>query len=147
MLLDGFTAEEDRELHEVARVRTFAAGEALIREGTPGRSLFLIRSGIVEVVKDLKDTIYRHLKDFGPGEMIGELGFLGLPTRTASVVAKEDCEAIEISAEVFAGLASRRPDIGMKVYRNIAIELADRLGKNTEELRRALLVILNQMEV
>ena len=57
-------------------------GDLLIREGRPGRELFLVVEG--EAVVSLRD---RPLATVGPGELVGEMALFGRAPTSASVYA------------------------------------------------------------
>ena len=73
-------------MHSLASEENFNDGQIIFEEGSYGNWVYVILSGGVEifrVIKGQKVTIAR-LK---PGEMFGELGFLGGIKRTASAAA------------------------------------------------------------
>ena len=74
----------------------FPAGKVLFNYGDPGDSLYVIRSGEVEVFfKD--DTGSRIVLDTAKaGDVFGELSLLDGGPRTASVVATKDLEALRV---------------------------------------------------
>jgi CRP/FNR family transcriptional regulator, cyclic AMP receptor protein len=85
---------------------SIAAGKLVFEYGEPGDSLYVIRRGQVEVfTKD--DTGSRIvLETSGPGDLLGELSLLDGGPRTASVLVKEDLEALRLDRgdlDVFLG--------------------------------------------
>jgi uncharacterized membrane protein len=77
-------------------VQRFGAGEMVFSYGDPGNSLYVIRSGAVEVfTKD--DTGARIvLETAGAGDMFGEISLLDGGPRTASVLALDSVEALRL---------------------------------------------------
>ena len=73
--------------------KKFIKGQVIIAEGTEGKSLYLIRSGKVEVSKQGKDGPMR-LATLGPNEVFGEMSLIDdrLSKRTATVRALVDSE-------------------------------------------------------
>ncbi|MDQ6950541.1 MAG: cyclic nucleotide-binding domain-containing protein [Mariprofundales bacterium] len=78
----------------MAKLRQFQRGETLIAQGDQRGNqdaiAYIIRNGWVQVQRQRTepDTL---LINLGPGEIVGELGLMGLaPARTASVVALTD---------------------------------------------------------
>ena len=98
---------------------SFAAGEALMREGERGDSYALIAVGEVEVSADGVS-----LGRAGPGEGVGEIALLHAVPRTASVVAATVVEAFRIDSATFLE-AIRGPTAGA-VARGIAARRLDR---------------------
>src|SRR3954449_9201079 len=78
-----------------ARRRRFRSGQVVFNEGDIGTSLHVVRRGHLKVVRPTHDD--RLVLDrVEPGEAFGELAVLNSAPRTASVIAIEDCETIEI---------------------------------------------------
>src|SRR5215471_1428472 len=68
----------------------FPVGKTIFNYGDPGDSLFIIRSGEVEIF--FKDDTGAHvlLEMAGPGEVFGELSLLDQGPRSASVVVNQE---------------------------------------------------------
>jgi CRP/FNR family transcriptional regulator, cyclic AMP receptor protein len=71
-----------------------------------------------------------------PGEVCGEMAFLGDSTATAAVVAKDEVQVDAIWADDLRQLISIFPGFGMRFYRSLAIILAQRLRRTSKELLR-----------
>ena len=71
--------------------RSFAAGEHVVTEGEPGKEMFVVRGGRLEVRKrlgpDLGETV---LATLGEGDCFGEMSLIDIQPRSASVVAVAD---------------------------------------------------------
>jgi HD-GYP domain-containing protein (c-di-GMP phosphodiesterase class II) len=78
-----------------ARRRQFRSGEVVFNEGDTGTSLFVVRRGKLKVVRPTYDDRLV-LARLEPGQAFGELAVLNAAPRSASVIAIEDCETIEI---------------------------------------------------
>jgi len=139
MLFDGMTDEEKALFAGICRVCEYSAGDQMVRAGAQGRSLLIVRTGSAEVRKQLDARNYKNLKVLKEGDFFGEMSFLHGAERSADVVATGRCEMLELTMEDFDKLCRQNPAIGMKIYRNMAVEVADRLRKNNEELKKAIL--------
>ena len=139
MLLDNLTAEEQALVAEICRIREFTKGDEVVVEGERGGSLLLIRKGRAEVLKSLGNKDHKFLREIKQGEFFGEMCFLKKAPRSASVHCLENCEILELDGADFDKLVLKYPEIGLKVYKNIAGELVDRLRRNNEELKKAVL--------
>ena len=138
MFLNCLNPDEIAQIEKIGLVRQYPKGFYLIEEGGNGSSFILILGGTVEVRKGLRGGKYKRLVELGACDLIGEIGFLGVTSRTASVVALEDVEVMEFEREVFMRLIEANPTIGMKAYRGIAEELARRLSQSDEDLMDAI---------
>lgn len=134
MFLNCLDADEMALIETIGEVKIYPKGSFLIREGEPGSTFILILSGTVEVRKSLRGGKYKKLVELKACDLIGEIGFLGVHNRTASVVALEDTEVMEFERAAFVRLIEQNPVIGMKAYRGIAEELAQRLSRSGDEL-------------
>lgn len=91
-----------------AQMRTveFGDGEAIVREGEPGDSMYIVASGAVMVVLEASGTTVATIER---GGYFGEMSLLTGDPRTATVVAKGDVRAVEIDAGVFRQLGEVSP--------------------------------------
>jgi hypothetical protein len=78
-------------------IRWFPAGFAIIEQGEPGSSLYLILSGNVEVIKEKGDGELQQVARLGPGEFFGELALVHRQPRSAHVVAADDVTCLVLS--------------------------------------------------
>jgi CRP-like cAMP-binding protein len=97
-------------------------GEYPIREGEQGNNLFVLLAGNARISKLVKNQ-QKTLRLLGAGECFGEMSLIECRSRSASVMAITDCKLLMIKGEHIAYF----PEIATKVYRNIAITLAQRL--------------------
>ncbi|WP_082801540.1 cyclic nucleotide-binding domain-containing protein [Herbidospora cretacea] len=76
-------------------VRELRKGEALVRQGEPGESLFLLLDGVVTV-----DVDGRELGLAGPGAVLGERALLENGHRTATLTALTPIRVAEARADI-----------------------------------------------
>jgi CRP-like cAMP-binding protein len=98
---------------ELARrlsLRRIARGDTVIRQGDVGTSLFVVASGRVRVERKGKEG-RSVLARLGEGEFFGEMAMLSGAPRIASVVAEDEGELLEISAELLADLSRSYPHV------------------------------------
>ena len=76
-------------MHALASEETYANGQVIFKEGSPGDWVYVILSGEVEISKVIegRSVVIEVLK---AGEVFGELGFLGGINRTAAARAVGD---------------------------------------------------------
>jgi CRP-like cAMP-binding protein len=75
------------------KIRKIKSGEALVRQGDPGRDVFLILDGVLLVEKDGE-----RLAEYGPGAMLGERAHLEESGRTSSLIAVTPCRVASVDA-------------------------------------------------
>lgn len=113
------TDEQFHKLRQRVELVTFAPGEVIHREGDPSDAFFVVRNGMVKIVKDLPTP--RTLTYLGRGDFFGEAGvMLGKP-RTATSIAcghshagegvVSDVELVRIDRDHFLELCRSSPDL------------------------------------
>lgn len=118
--LQNLTDQELKLLVPNVHVHQFGAGEALMREGEQGDTLYVIRRGYVDVLGTASDGHQTHLATVGPTKFIGERGFLIGEPRGATCRAKTDVEAIEMNREAFSELFKQHPEAVSQISEIIA---------------------------
>jgi CRP/FNR family transcriptional regulator, cyclic AMP receptor protein len=109
-----------------SRVATRRAGEFFFREGETGDFLFVLERGRVQVLKSRGEEQVV-LRELGPGECFGEMALIDLSPRSASVLALEDCLAIEVSTAGLHAICERDIEQFALIEMNIGRELSRRL--------------------
>ena len=128
-LFEGLDFEDIHAFIAHSSSASFLPEERIFAEGEPGRQLYVILTGKVEVSRRAGFKNQRLLR-LGPGETFGEMSLL-LPAgvgRTASVYAAERTVALCMDRDRLAGI----PQVAAKVYANIARILASRLKMATD---------------
>ena len=94
-LLAPLDDDQKNRLLERAKILRFGRGEKIIRQDSEGCSMFVIVHGEVEVLLHVNgsDTSVATLR---PGEAFGEMCLLTGEKRSATILAKTDCELWEI---------------------------------------------------
>ncbi len=88
----------------------FEPGQDIVREGEVGQSLYIIRSGEVEILKKSEDGgPDQHLATLGPGEHFGEVAVFSGTRRTATVRAKTRVELLHVMREAALALSDSSP--------------------------------------
>ena len=108
--------EEDRDrLARVIDSIEVPAGEILFHSGEPGDSLFIVRSGEMELY--IKDTVGQKivLTVAGSGEMFGELALLDRGARTATAIALSDSELLVLDRDDLLLLFQNTPAAALRL--------------------------------
>jgi uncharacterized membrane protein len=116
------------------------AGKTVFNYGDPGESLYIIRSGAVEVfIKD--DTGERIvLETARKGEVFGELSLLDGGPRTASVVVTEELEALRLDRGDLEKFLRQHPQAAI----DMLTAMGRRLRHSAERLRHTASRNVNQ---
>jgi CRP-like cAMP-binding protein len=137
-LFEMLSPPELEVLAELSRPRRFAAGEVVLREGDQGDTLYVLARGEVEVVarreggKDAGKE--RLLAVLGAPEAFGEMALIDREVRSATVRAKGDCVALQLTAENFTAFRKRSRDGFTLFLVNVARVLSSRLRDTNHKL-------------
>ena len=88
---------ERSELADTAELHGFSAGEIIIREGDPGRSIYVILSGRVRVFTRDSEGNEEELAILEEGQFLGEMSLLTGKSRSAYVSALDTSMLMELS--------------------------------------------------
>ena len=129
-----FSDFDDAEISAFANAgtrRSLPPDHAVFTMGRPNSSLFIICAGAVKVerIGTAEDIPLANLK---AGETFGEMSFMDGSRTTASVTTTEVTEVLEISRDSVDRLLDENPDIGVKLWRNLALDLKQRLTRTNE---------------
>ncbi|MBN1835820.1 MAG: cyclic nucleotide-binding domain-containing protein [Spirochaetales bacterium] len=107
----------------VASVRRRGSQEQIIREGSSADSFYIIRRGQVAITKRFQDGQDMVLAVHGEGDFFGEMALLDEGPRSASAVALEPAELLEISRRDFTVLLRRAPLLAYAMMRELSSRL------------------------
>ncbi len=135
-IFKDFAPEEIHALKQKLTFKAFKKGDILFREGDEDRNLFFLTKGCVSVRIHLPESgRYKRLITYSPGVTFGEMAFLDGRPRSADVWSDEDSETYLLSPDKYAGLQKETPEIAVKLVRNIALDMSERLRIRTNEVR------------
>jgi uncharacterized membrane protein len=109
-LFQSLDEEERKLLAEVVDERTLDAGATLFRTGDPGHAMYVVRSGAIEIF--VRDTAGQKivLTVARPGDVFGELALLDTGTRSATAVAVEASQLVELDREDLLLMVTKKPE-------------------------------------
>ncbi|MDB6148974.1 MAG: MscS Mechanosensitive ion channel [Chthoniobacter sp.] len=113
-LLQLLNEEEMQKLLTRARLQRFGRGEKIITQGAGGDSMFILLRGEAEVfvTANCQDTQVATLE---AGEYCGEMSLLTGEPRSATVIARTDCEAWEIEKSAIAEVLQENESLVRKL--------------------------------
>jgi CRP-like cAMP-binding protein len=102
--------------------REYRAGDVLFREGEQGEEMYVIQSGLVQILKRV-GTDERPLATLGRGEFLGEMAILNGKPRTATAVVLEDAKCLVIDAATLEQMISSNTEIALRLVKKLARRL------------------------
>lgn len=134
-LLSDLSSADAQVIIAACAERFLLPGEEIFHEGEDGDCMWIIKSGRMEVYKNIRGDIDRTLLCLGPGDVIGEMGFIDHSRRSAGARTAEACELLELSHDAFRKVLEHHPAIAAAFYKSLAAIVAERL-RMTNELYR-----------
>jgi CRP/FNR family transcriptional regulator, cyclic AMP receptor protein len=115
------------------RRRRFRRNEVIFHQGDPGDALQVVAAGAVKIVLPSAEGEEAIIATLRPGDFFGELALLDGAPRSATAVALESCETLELPRATFHDLLDRDPMLRDALLAGLAHELR-RLTSHVEEL-------------
>jgi CRP-like cAMP-binding protein len=125
-LFGGLDAEQVARLAGVCRVATFAPGEVVFREGQADNQMHVVLAG--EVAIDVAG-LAAPVGVVRGGECLGEMSLLTTAVHSATATAQTLVETAVFEHQDLAELIRQRPDIGLHLYRNLAVGMGEKLKR------------------
>ena len=125
-LFAGLSAEQVARLAGVCGVATFAPGEIIFREGDADNQVHVLLQGEVAI------TVAGSAVPLGvvrSSECLGEMSLLTAAAHSATATARTQVEAAVLRHQDLAELIRLRPDIGLHIYRSLAVGIGEKLKR------------------
>ncbi len=100
-------------------VEKFKSGEVICNEGDDGHDMFIIKSGNIEVLKEVGEESMV-LAKLGPKEFFGEMALFGVNKRTATVRALTDAEVVVVTKNMLETQYRKVPDWLVSMIKTLA---------------------------
>lgn len=92
--------------------------ETLFKEGQAGDLMYVLMSGTADII--VHDQVVETIQ---PGAIVGEMAMIDDGARSATVIAKSDCQLLPIDKKRFNFLVQQTPNFATHVMRVIAKRL------------------------
>src|ERR687887_907689 len=108
------------------KMAEFPPSEVIVREGAPGVSMYIIKSGLVEVrKKDPATGIDFLVAQLSEGAAVGEMSLLTGKPRSATVTTVQPTVVFTLTRADFRNLLTQHPEISLGLARILAERLED----------------------
>ena len=99
----------------VENTQTFAAGETIFTAGTPGREMYVVIEGSVDI-----RVCNKTLDVAGPVGIFGEMALIDFSARSATAIAKDDCTLAPVDEKQFLHMVERSALFALNVMQILA---------------------------
>jgi CRP-like cAMP-binding protein len=105
-------------VRNVDNPRTYLPGEMVFSQGSPGTTMYVVIDGTIEIrVGD------KPMEIAGPGAIVGEMALIDSSTRSATVVAKDNCVLAPVDERQFLSLMEKTPCFALSVMKILVSRL------------------------
>lgn len=133
-LFKGLNPDQLSLLGEVSQVATYNPNDEIFGEGEVARAAYFVKYGSVRILQRTQSGENMEVASLGTGSHFGEMAFLDDERRSATAVAIEKTEIIELPYDKLKLLLDSNPAVAVIFYRELAHFLAGRLRITTNDL-------------
>jgi GNAT superfamily N-acetyltransferase len=125
-LFSGLDAEQVNRLAGVCRVTSFEPEETIFHQGAAAEEVYVVLEGEVAITMASQPAPVGIVET---GECLGELSLLSAAGHSATARALTRVAMAILTHQDLAELIRLRPDIGLHIYRNLAVGLGEKLKR------------------
>jgi CRP-like cAMP-binding protein/small-conductance mechanosensitive channel len=103
--------EETRQLASHMRKVSFASGEVILRQGDPGDSAYIVKSGRVRILLSNDSGLSEQVACLAPGDFFGEMSLLTGERRTATAIALDQSDCYRLDKPELDAVFASRPEL------------------------------------
>ncbi|PID85573.1 MAG: hypothetical protein CSA11_10465 [Chloroflexi bacterium] len=155
-IFHGFGQKQLEMVAAICKPNTYQKGEVVVPAHDGSKALFVIGRGGVEIVMnpDLAGDVEQQgaasvvLVELGQGQITGEMAFVDEGLRLATVKASEDnTYLLEIPHDHLMLLCDTYPELGYKLMKNLAGDLAFKIRSSDLTIRQLQLMLSQSKKV
>ena len=139
-LFKGLSRTQIHYIIMAGTLKKIGAGQVLFYKGDESESMCALVSGAMEVVEReneempyTENDVYKQINRLGAGDIVGEMGLLRSAPRSATVVATEPGEYLEINLKMIRRLQWLYPPTANRFFFNLMRILCDRIERVTND--------------
>ncbi len=132
-----------RELEEVSKLlhdRIYKPDEYIFKRYAPGEGMFIIHSGIVNIIVGEASGNSQVLAELSNGDFFGEMALMEDEVRSAAALAKDHSRLLGFFRPDLETLIEINPSLGNKILQNLSKVVCTRLRKTNDLLMENQLV-------
>ena len=121
--------DEAETLIDLVEERQAKAGTIMLSQGDRGRELYILLNGDFSVFYKARVnlmTVAMHIANISGPTMLGEVNLVLQTERTATVVARTECEYLFVDKETYEDIVLKHPRIAIKIATKIASVIQNR---------------------
>jgi CRP-like cAMP-binding protein len=129
--------QEEETMASGALGKLYRDGEVIVRQGEPGRAMYVIQEGTVDIIVE-RDGRQVLLRTAGAGEIVGEMAIVDREVRSATVRVKGEARILTVDKKTFLRRITEDPSLAFRV-----VEI---MSGRIRELSREVASLMAQVE-
>jgi len=129
-----FHRDEIEVISRYMNLHSFKQGDYIFKQGDKQDFMAFIIEGKIDIIKESADTLEMIVVTLLPSTYFGEMSFVDEEPRSASAVAREESLLLFLSNENFDRITRDHPQLALKILKNIAKLISQRLRMTTGKL-------------
>ncbi len=117
---------------DIVAIQSFAQGETIFREGEVGRTVFLVREGLVRIARDRSSSNKQSIGRAGPGQVFGENALLSIGPRPNSAIAEKPTKCVVINRDKLTATLKTEDAFIAALYNILATNMRSMIDKPTD---------------
>jgi CRP-like cAMP-binding protein len=114
----GTTISFDKLVQHADNVKSYRAGQIIFKQGDPGDHMYVVKSGEVDILVG-----ERAVETLTEGGVFGEMALLDQASRSATAMARSDCEVVPVDQKRFLFMVQQTPFFALEIMRMMAQRL------------------------
>lgn len=123
----------------ITKKENIKKNDIIFNENDAGQKMYIILSGRVEISKNLIGNNKKILTILEENNFFGEIAIFDNKNRSANAIAIEDTSLLTIDKEDFFGLLDNNDRIAHHCFKNIFLELCNRLREVNKSVQERIL--------
>lgn len=127
-LFSDFSADNDDDrrilklVYDSLKIKNYKKGDVIIKEGDYGDEFFILYKGNVQIQRNTPagDVIALAKLSSDMNIFFGETALISSDTRSATVLASNECKCIVLSSKQFLAICEKEPLLGYRVLLHLA---------------------------
>jgi CRP-like cAMP-binding protein len=119
-----------RQIISLLKIKKYPQDTVIIKKGDPAKNLYIILSGIVDVLNEFKER----LSTLGKGDVFGEMSLISGHPVGADIKVVETATIVSIDEMNFKKVLNQFPSVQMYLARVLAKRLADSNIMRSDEI-------------
>ena len=137
-LFSGLNDEQIELIYSKGQLLELKQSDIIVDEGQTDHNFHILLSGEMDIILPKFNYDFERINEVKlgtkkPGDCVGEYSFIDGRPASASVIAKEECQAFMLDRNIFKDLLDTNDGLGKQIYLNMLIMLAGNIRHHDKQ--------------